>query len=185
MKGKHGSFTSRDLALVAGLSGLYLAYGYFSSVTLRTATRSLDLFFLIAVLFTVLAGVTRRPWSATLLGTVNGFIFLGTPAPFAAHITISLIANGLVFDLYVRLTGAESRRYGTGHMVMAGALGNFVMALVGLILLQAVGVASPFIVWVIAVVGDTVVGALGAFLGTIVVRRVGDRVSSRKLLRYQ
>ena len=182
MKERHGSFTSRDLALVAGLSGLYLAYGYVSSSTLpRNLTRSLDLFFLIPILFTVLAAVSRRRWSATLLGIITGLIFLGTPgAPFPAHITISLVANGLVFDLYVRLTGPESSRYGITHLVVAGTLGNLVMAVVGLIVLQAVGIPSLLDVWILALVGDTIVGALGAFLGTIVVRRVGERVTSPK-----
>ena len=95
MDKKRGSFTSRDLALVAGLTGLYLVYGYASGVTFGHAILELDLFFLISTLFTVVVSVTGRRWSATLLGTINGLILLGEPnAPIA--ITLSLIPNGLV-----------------------------------------------------------------------------------------
>ena len=96
--GKYGSFTSRDLALVAGLTKLYLVYGYASGVTFGHAILELDLFFLISALFTTVVSMTRIRWSAALLGTVNGLILLGEPnAPLA--ITLPMIPKGLVFDL--------------------------------------------------------------------------------------
>src|SRR5438132_8330429 len=98
MEKKRGPFTSRDLTLVAGLTGLYLVYGYASGVTLGHAILELDLFFLISALFTIVVSMTGKRWSATLLGVVNGLILLGEPnAPLA--ITLSPIPNGLFFDL--------------------------------------------------------------------------------------
>jgi hypothetical protein len=183
MDKKPGSFTSRDLALVAGLTGLYLVYGYASGVTFGHNILELDLFFLISALFTILVSMTGKRWSATLLGAVNGLILLGEPnAPVA--ITLSLIPNGLVFDLalYTRdhkVDGLSRKRF-----VIAGALGNLAMAISGLVILQAIGFfqgkGSEFIVAtsVIALVTNPLVGAIGAFFGTIVVRRVGERVRS-------
>lgn len=186
---RRGSFTNRDIALVAGFAALYLGYGYVSSLTLRTATRSLDLFFLIAVLFTILASITRRAWSSTLLGTVTGILFLGqafSGAPFSPHIPLSLVANGIVFDSYVRFTGSETSRYERNHLIVAAALGNFVMALVGLGVLQAVGIlgsSSSVIYWVAIYatfsLANIVVGALGALLGSIVITRLGARRTQR------
>jgi len=71
---KRGSFTSRDLALVAGLTGLYLVYGYASGVTFGHTILELDLFFLISALFTIVSMIGKR-WSATLLApsTVSSF----------------------------------------------------------------------------------------------------------------
>ena len=184
MEHRHGRFTSRDLALVAGLSGLYLAYGYVSGVTLGNAIGSLDLIFLIALLFTVVTGVTRRAWSATLLGTITGLILLGTPgAPSPAHIAVPLIAGGLVFDLSVRLLGSETGRFGRYRMVIAGALGSFVMAPVGLAVLQASGLPYVAIIWILAIIGNTLVGAAGAFLGTIIFERLGERTTYRRIMR--
>ena len=176
MYDRHSLFTSRDIALIAGLSAVYLAYGYASGVALGNSVLSLDLFFLIAALFAVLAGVTRRMWSATALGTVTGLILLGTPsAPFPAHITLSLIANGLVFDSYLRLRDFQKDEDIRNNLVIAGALGNLVMVPVGLGILQLVGISTPPILWAISVVGNTVVGALGALLGSIVITRLGAR----------
>ena len=46
------------------------------------------------------------------------------------------------------------------------------MAPTGLFVLQAVGIASPAVIWAVALIGDTLVGAAGAFFGTMVVERV-------------
>src|SRR5207245_11227019 len=98
MEKKRGPFTSRDPPLVAVLTWLYLVDGYASGVTFGHTILELDLFFLISALFTIAVSMTGKRWSATLLGTVNGLILLGEPnAPLA--ITLSLIPNGLVFDL--------------------------------------------------------------------------------------
>ncbi len=180
---KRGSFTSRDLALVAGLTGLYLVYGYASGVTFGHTILELDLFFLISALFTIAVSMTGKRWSATLLGTVNGLILLGEPnAPLA--ITLSLIPNGLVFDLalYTRsytVDGLSRKRF-----VIAGTLGNLAMAISGLVILQAIGFfqgkALDFILAtsIIALVTNPLVGAIGALFGTAVVKRVGEHVRS-------
>jgi hypothetical protein len=166
------------------LSGLYLAYGYVSGVTLGNSIGSLDLIFLIALLFAVVAGVTRRAWSATLLGTITGLILLGTPgAPSPAHIAVPLIAGGFVFDLSFRLLGSETGRLGRYRIVIAGALGSFVMAPVGLAVLQASGLAYVAVIWILAIIGNTLVGAAGAFLGTIIFERLGERATYRRIMR--
>jgi hypothetical protein len=183
MDKKRGSFTSRDLALVAGLTGLYLVYGYASGVTFQHNILELDLFFLISALFTIVVSMTGKRWSATLLGTVNGLILLGEPgAPIA--ITLSLIPNGLVFDLALYTGDHEIDSLSRKRFVLAGALGNLAMAISGLVILQAVGFFQGkglnFILAtsVIALVTNPVVGAVGALFGTIVVKRVGERVRS-------
>jgi hypothetical protein len=55
------------------------------------------------------------------------------------------------------------------------------MAPTGLLVLQGVGTASPALIWVIALIGDTLVGAAGAFFGTIVVERVKGLQARRVL----
>ena len=166
------STTSRYVALVAALTALYILYGYVSSVEFRTATRSLDLFFLLPAFFAILVSLTGRKWSATLLGTINGLVFLGTPAPFPLHITVSLIANGLVFDLYLQRSSRSLLDLTRNNLIIAGTLGNLAMAPVGLLVLQAAGLPSSVVTWAIALVGDVIVGAAGAFFGTLIVERV-------------
>jgi hypothetical protein len=180
---KDRPFTSRDLALVAGLTGLYLVYGYASGVMFGHTILELDLFFLISALFTILVSMTGKRWSATLLGTVNGLILLGEPnAPIA--ITLSLIPNGLVFDLALYTRNQTIDESSRKRFVIAGALGNLAMAISGLVILQAVGFFQgkglDFILAtsVIAIVTNPLVGAIGALFGTIVVKRVGERVRS-------
>ncbi len=170
-------YRTRDIALIAAFAGLYLAYGYVSSVTLRSFTRSTDLFFLIAALFTILAYEVRQPWSATFLGATTGIIFLGTPAPFAVHIAGSLVANGLVFDIYLRLMNRRTTPPSRFHVTSGAILGNLVMAIVGLSALQAVGTILPWYIWAGAIAADSLVGGLGALFGIAVVRRI--RVSTR------
>jgi len=70
--------------------------------------------------------------------------------------------------------------------VVAGTLGNLAMAPTGLLILQAVfGISvlgpSPTATWAIALIGDTLVGAAGAFFGTIIVERVKGLQARRVL----
>jgi hypothetical protein len=60
-------------------------------------------------------------------------------------------------------------------------LGNLAMAPTGLLVLQAVGGPSSVLIWAIALIGDTLVGAAGAFFGTIVVERVKGLEARRVL----
>jgi len=179
-----GTSTSRYVALVAALTALFIVYGYVSSIELRPVTRSLDLFFLLPAFFAILVSLTGKKWGGTILGTIIGLVFLGTPSAagnFSPHITASVIVNGLVFDLYLQRSGGSLLDPSRRHLVIAGTLGNFAMAPTGLLVLQAVGGPSSAVVWVIALIGDTLAGTLGAFFGTIVVERVKG-VQARRVL---
>lgn len=176
--------TSSYLALVAVLTGLYLTYGYASGVTLGHAIFELDLFFLISTLFTILVSLTGRKWSATILGTINGLLLFADPnAPLG--IGLSLIPNGLVFDLALfggnRVADVISKK----RFVVAGALGSLAMAITGLLIAEAGGALSAtgpslIVSSVIALVGNPIVGILGALLGTVVVERVGELASYKR-----
>jgi hypothetical protein len=184
LPGVTGTSTSRYVALVAVLTALFTAYGYISSIEFRFVTRSLDLFFLLPAFFAILVSLTGKKWGGTILATIIGLIFLGTPSAgsnFSPHITASVIVNGLVFDLYLQHFGGSLLDPSRRHLVIAGTLGNLAMAPTGLLVLQAVGTASPAVIWVIALLGDTLVGAAGAFFGTIVVERVKGLQARRVL----
>jgi hypothetical protein len=180
LPGVKGTSTSRYVALVAVLTALFTAYGYISSIELRFVTRSLDLFFLLPAFFAILVSLTGKKWGGTILATIIGLIFLGTPSAgnnFSPHITASVIVNGLVFDLYLQRSGSSLLDPSRKHLVIAGTLGNLAMAPTGLLVLQAVlGPSvlgpSPALTWAIALIGDTLVGSAGAFFGTMVVERV-------------
>ena len=179
-----GTSTSRYVALVAVLTALFIVYGYVSSIEFRPVTRSLDLFFLLPAFFAILMSLTGKKWGGTILGTIIGLIFLGTPSAagnFSPHITASVIANGLVFDLYMQRSGSSLLDPSRRHLVIAGTLGNFAMAPTGLLVLQAVAGPSSPVIWAIALIGDTLAGSLGAFFGTIVVERVKG-VQARRVL---
>jgi len=184
LPGIGGTSTSRYVALVAVLTAIFTAYGYISSIELRTVTRSLDLFFLLPAFFAILVSLTGKKWGGTILGTVIGLIFLGTPSAgsnFSPHITASVIVNGLVFDLYLQRSGGSLLDPSRKHLVLAGTLGNLAMAPTGLLVLQVVGVPSLAVIWAIALIGDTLVGAAGAFFGTIIVERVKGMQAKRVL----
>jgi hypothetical protein len=184
LPGLKGTSTSRYVALVAVLTALFTAYGYVSSIEFRFVTRSLDLFFLLPAFFAILISLTGKRWGGTILATIIGLIFLGTPSAgsnFSPHITASVIVNGLVFDLYLQRFGGSLLDPSRRNLVIAGTLGNLAMAPTGLLVLQAVGTASPAVIWVVALLGDTLVGAAGAFFGTIVVERVKGLQARRVL----
>lgn len=177
------STTSRYVALVAVLTALYSVYGYTSGIALRGVTRSLDLFFLLPVFFAVLVSFTGKRWSSALFGMIIGLLFLYPTAgvPLSPHITISLIANGLVFDLFLRESKTSLYDLSKKQLVAAGALGNFAMAIVGLLVFQAFSGSQVWYIWTVALVGDPIAGALGGFFGWIVVERVKG-VRTRRLL---
>jgi hypothetical protein len=70
------------------------------------------------------------------------------------------------------------------RFVVAGTLGNLAMAISGLVILQAIGffqgkeLSFILVTSVVALVSNPLVGAIGALFGTIVVKRVGERVRS-------
>jgi hypothetical protein len=184
LRAVRGGSASRYVALVAVLTALFTAYGYVSSVELRSLTRSLDLFFLLPAFFAILVSLTGKKWGGTVLATIIGLIFLPTPSAgsnFSPHIAASVIVNGLVFDLYLQHSGNSLLDPSRKHLVLAGTLGNLAMAPTGLLVLQAVGIASPAVIWAVALIGDTLVGAAGAFFGTIVVERVKGLQARRVL----
>ena len=184
LRAVRGASASRYVALVAVLTALFTAYGYVSSVELRSLTRSLDLFFLLPAFFAVLVSLTGKKWGGTVLATIIGLIFLPTPSAgsnFSPHIAASVIMNGLVFDLYLQHSGNSLLDPSRKHLVLAGTLGNLAMAPTGLLVLQAVGIASPAVIWAVALISDTLVGAAGAFFGTIVVERVKGLQARRVL----
>ena len=184
LRAVRGASASRYVALVAVLTALFTAYGYVSSVELRSLTRSLDLFFLLPAFFAILVSLTGKKWGGTVLATIIGLIFLPTPSAgsnFSPHIAASVIVNGLVFDLYLQHSGNSLLDPSRKHLVLAGTLGNLAMAPTGLLVLQAVGIASPAVIWAVALIGDTLVGAAGAFFGTIVVERVKGLQARRAL----
>jgi len=184
IRGIGGTSTSRYVALVAVLTAIFTAYGYISSIELRTVTRSLDLFFLLPAFFAILVSLTGKKWGGTILASIIGLIFLGTPSAagnFSPHITASVIVNGLVFDLYLQRASGSLLDPSRNHLVLAGTLGNLAMAPTGLLVLQVVGFSSSAVIWAIALIGDTLVGAAGAFFGTLVVERVKGLQARRVL----
>ncbi len=135
-----------------------------------------------AAVFTILKCLTGRPWAATLLAIVSSPAYLFTAAPFPVHIMIALIVNGFIFDLYLRL-GQDKIRYARNHLVVAGAIGSFVMAAITLAVLTVVGLNIPAFVYPIALVTDTLAGAVGVILGIIIVRRVGGEYAPLKTIK--
>ena len=162
---------TRDLALVSAFAAVLVVYGYVSS-PLRPFTRSTELFFLISVLFAVLAIIVHKSGVVSLVATVAGIVYLAIPgAPFPLHIAASLISNGLAFDLYLKAMGGLEP-LSPRRIAAAGAVGSLVMAVVGLTVFQISGTNLTPIVWVLAIVIDTPVGWLGARFGLHVARRI-------------
>jgi hypothetical protein len=187
------STTTRYIALVAVLTAIYSIYGYVSGVAFQPVTQSLDLFFLLPVFFAILVALTGKKWSSTFLAAMIGLLFLYPTAgvPFPPHITISLILNGLVFDLYLRESKTSFYDLSKRQLITASALGNLAMAISGLLVLQVFSPQSlsltflgkgPIVyLWAFALIGDTLVGIAGGFFGSIVVERVRG-VQTRRAL---
>ncbi len=168
-------FRSRDLVLVSGFAAVYIGYGYVSSLFFRQLTLSVDLFFLLAAMFALLAVVVRKSGAALLLGIVTGVTLLGSPAPAAHHIGASLVAGGLVFDIYLMLTRGI-RSLSRLHITIAAGLGNLALSAVGLYTLQVSGLVLPPQLapqlWALALARDSLAGIAGARFGLSVSRRI-------------
>ena len=189
---KQHSTTTRYIALVAVLTAIYSVYGY-AVGPLQPITQSLDLFFLLPVFFAVLVALTGKKWSSTLLATMIGILFLYPTAgvPFPPHITVSLIVNGLVFDLYLKQSKTSFYDTSKKRLVIAGSLGNLAMATAGSLVLAifSPGALSttfvgnfplPYLI-AFALISNTLVGAVGGFFGAIVIERVRG-VQTRRAL---
>jgi hypothetical protein len=174
MEYKQHSTTSRYVALVAVLTAIYTAYGYVSGIALQPLTQSLDLFFLLPVFFAILVSLTGKRWSSTLLGTIIGLLFLYPTAgvPLSPHITISLIINGFVFDLYLRESKTSLYDLSRRQLITASALGNLGMAIGGLLVFQLFSQTQSAYLWAFALISDTLVGAAGGFFGSVIIDRV-------------
>jgi hypothetical protein len=165
-----------------------MVYGYSSSVFFtvngKPVTNSIDVFFLLAIVFTVLKCMIGKHWSATLLAIVASPLYLfipGVPLPF--HTSIAVIVNGFIFDLYLRL-GKEDFHYSRRHLILSGALGSFVMAAITLAVFRvfgpSFGINIPVFVYPIALVMDTFAGIFGVLLGVVIARRLGAEYAPLK-----
>ena len=171
--------TVRDLALISGFGAILVIDGYASSLA-RLVTHNTDTFFLMATFFTILAVMTRKHWTSTVLAVITGAIFLAVPgAPVPIHITGAVAVNGLVFDLTLlallaKSTVPEPNRV---QLALAGTLGNGTMAAVILPFIAVfVPSAIPVYVWPVVVLGDAFVGLLGVSFGYSVVKRFHNSV---------
>jgi len=112
-----------------------------------------------------------------------GLLFLYPTAgvPISPHVTISLIVSGFVFDLYLRESKTSVYDLSRRQLVAAGALGNLAMAIAGLLVFQFFSQAQSAYLWAFALIGDTLVGAVGGFFGAVVVERVKGLQTRRVL----
>lgn len=129
--------------------------------------------------------VTRRKWSATLMGIVCGIIFLAVPAP-APYLLPSTVVSGVVFDLSL-VIGLKAGDYAISqNLLLTGAgLSGFAESVIALLILT---VFTPGILgktfdalalaWSADIVLNIVLSIVGAYLAF---RYLGNRAPRAKV----
>lgn len=115
--------------------------------------------------------LTRRKWSATLMGVVCGIVFLAVPAP-APYLLPSTVISGVVFDLSLIIGSKYGESLVTQTRLLAGAglsgLAESLVAL-GIITLFTPGVLGKTfdaiaVAWSADIVLNILLSIVGAFI---------------------
>jgi len=167
-KHKRG-LSTRDLALTALFSTIYVVYSYISSVTVGGVTHGVDTFFIRSAIFVLLAASTMKFGPSTLMGAISGAIFtLVIPTPFPIYLFPAVLLYGLTYDLYMHPLGFSTNATKSKHVIVATIWSSAVMSLTALSVLTLVGflpVKGLVFIWTFGLLRDITVGIVGSFLG--------------------
>lgn len=118
-------------------------------------------------------GVVRRPGAGTLLGFVAGVLaVLFTPGRLGLLTWVDYLAPGVMLDVLAPLIRERFADPVLG--TLAGAFANLAKLLTSFIVTLAMGIPAGFVAVGLgpSAVSHTVFGALGGFIGALVLRRL-------------
>ena len=169
-------FSSRDLALTASLSAVYVSYTLISSYAVGYFTHGVDAFFVRSLLFVVLAALTTKTGRASLMGFISGIALeLTVPAPIHFYIFPSVLSYGLTYDAHMSSRGFTHHVLKLKSVLIATALSSLVMSIVALSIFTTLGFfpkeSIPYI-WTFGILRDIALGVIGGFIGVKVTARI-------------
>lgn len=167
---KRPVLTTRELALLALVAGLVVLSKSLLRMPLHVPGHSGAIWI---ALYVIGKGLVRRPYAGTLMGLTTGLlatIFVGGHEGLL--LWLKYLAPGAVLDLV-----APVIRYRFDDPVLAGlagALAHCAKLVTSLVVTLVMGLPAGFITAGIGVsaISHTVFGALGGWLGSIVLRRL-------------
>ncbi len=168
--------STRSIALIGLFSALYIVTSGLTSVVTQVGypEHFLRGFFMASLIL-----LTRRKWSATLMGIVCGVVFIAVPAP-APYLFPATVVSGVVFDLALILgTKYSSSSISQTRLLFGAGVSGLAESLVGLLIISMFTsiLGKTFdaiaIAWTADIVLNIVLSIIGAF---IAFKYLSDRI---------
>jgi len=103
---KMEKFKTKELALIAVFSAAWIGYTFVSSMAIGQIAKGIDVHVVRSVLLVLIVAMMGRFGGATWMTAIVGIFYLSSRTPYPPIIiSFATIASGLVYDIYVKLTG--------------------------------------------------------------------------------
>jgi hypothetical protein len=102
-------FKTKELSLIAVFSATWIGYTFLSNMAIGQIAHGLDVHIVRSVLLVLVVAMIGRFGGAIWMTTIVGIFYLSSRTPYPPIIiTVATIASGIVYDLYVKLTGYQN-----------------------------------------------------------------------------
>ena len=102
-------FKTKELSLIALFSAAWIGYTFLSSMAIGQIARGLDVHVVRSVFLVLIVAMLGRFGGATWMTTIVGIFYLSSRTPYPpVIISVATIASGIVYDVYVKLTGYQN-----------------------------------------------------------------------------
>lgn len=99
-------FKAKELSLIAVFSATWIGYTFLSNMAIGQIAHGIDVHVVRSVLLVLIVAMIGRFGGAVWMTTIVGIFYLSSRTPYPpVIITAATIASGLVYDIYVKLTG--------------------------------------------------------------------------------
>jgi len=160
----------RDQIIIALVSALIVAAKFYLNLPIRVPGHS-GIFWMALIVIGV--GLVRRPGAGTLIGLVSGILAtLFVPGRQGIFVGIKYLSAGLTVDVLAQIFGGRLDRYLVA--IVVAAAGNVAKLASAYLVGVLAGVPGGFLALGLGLAASThlVFGALGGWIGAVVLRRL-------------
>ena len=102
-------FKTKELSLIAVFAATWIGYTFLSSMAIGQIAKGIDVHVVRSVLLVLIVAMLGRFGGATWMTVIVGIFYLSSRTPYPpVIISIATIASGLVYDIYVKMTGYKN-----------------------------------------------------------------------------
>jgi len=168
-------FKTKELSLIAVFSATWIGYTFISNMAIGQIAHGLDVHIVRSVLLVLIVAMIGRFGGALWMTTIVGIFYLSSRTPYPpVIITAATMASGLLYDIYVKLTGyknATNWKVFPIGVVLAGLAQSVttlgILTVLGFFPERAIQAA-----WIAGLTKNVTASIIAVFIAVAIVKRV-------------